>query len=112
LADPAGAHADLLVRLAASKPPRIALRPKPEDFADCARHVEDVIEACKAYLIGLIGYADENEQGSSIAKADVIGSIEAHLSDLAGEMSGTLDRLANRMIDEASGGNARRHHQY
>ena len=92
--------------------PRIAFRPKPEDFAGCARHSEDVIDACKAYLIELIGYADENEQGSSIAEADMIGSIEAHLSDLAGEMSGTLDRLANRMIDEASGGNARRHHRY
>jgi hypothetical protein len=71
-----------------------------------------VINACKAYLIGLVGYADENEQGSSIAEADLIGSIEAHFSDLAGETAGTLDRLADRMISEAYAAGARRHRQY
>ncbi len=108
--DLARAHADLLARLVASQPPRIALHPEPEHFSACARHVEHVIGACQGYLHALVDCAGENEQGSLIADADLIGSIEAHLSDLAGETAGTLDRVAEQMISERYGSaGARRH---
>jgi hypothetical protein len=110
LPDPARAHADLLSFLAASKPPRIAPDPDPDDFIASATHVVQVIAACKDYLFALVRHAEESEQGASIAEADLIGAVDAHLADLAGDIAGRFDAVAERMIDERYGSATRQRH--
>ena len=110
MSDPARAHADLLSFLAASKPPRLALDPDPDDFIASAVHVMDVIAACKDYLCALVRHAEENESGASIADADLIGAVDAHLADLAGDIAGRFDAVAERMIDERYGSATRQRH--
>jgi hypothetical protein len=97
------ARNDFIAGIAASKPHKIALDPDPEDFSVRAKHVEHVIDACKSYLTALVADAADNEPGSSIADADLVGTIDAHLCDLAGDITGTLEKVAERIASERYG---------
>jgi hypothetical protein len=98
--DIAKLHADFVMALAARKPAPIALEPAPEDFTARATCCEVLIDRFKLHLTALIEDAAENEPGSSIRDAELTSAIDAHLGDLGSDISGTLERIAERIRDE------------
>ena len=98
--DIAKAHADFVMGLAARKPSAIGLDPHPEDFTARALCCEALIDRVKAHLTALVEDAAENEPGASIRDAGLAASIDAHLSDLKGDIAGTLEQVAERIRDE------------
>jgi hypothetical protein len=105
--DIAKAHADFVMALAARKPCPIALYPAPEDFTARAICCETLIDRVKAHLTALIDDAAENEPGCAIRDAELTASIDAHLTDLKGDITGTLEQIAERMRDDRYDGCAR-----
>jgi hypothetical protein len=102
--DIAKAHADFVMALAARKPIAIGLDPHPEDFTARALCCEALIERVKVHLTALIEEAAENEPGSAIRDAELAASIDAHLSDLKGDITGTLEQVAEHIRDDRYGG--------
>ena len=98
--DIAKAHADFVMALAARKPCRIAIDPSPEDFTARAICCEALIDRVSRHLTALIEDAAENEPGAAIRDADLVSSIEAHLGDLKSDITGTFERIAERIRDE------------
>jgi hypothetical protein len=98
--DIAKAHADFVMALAARKPFVIALDPAPEDFTARAICCEALIDRVKVHLIALIEDAAENDPGRSIRDADLVASIDAHLGDLKSDISGTLEQVAERILND------------
>jgi hypothetical protein len=98
--DIAKAHADFVMGLAARKPIPIGLDPHPEDFTARALCCEALIDRVKAHLTALVEDAAQNEPGSSIRNAGLTSSIDAHLSDLKGDIAGTLEGVAEHIRDE------------
>ena len=96
----AKAHADFVMALAARKPRPIALEPEPEDFTDRAILCEELIERVKAHLTALVEDAAENDAEHLIRDARLAASIDAHLSDLKGDITGTLEQVAERLREE------------
>jgi hypothetical protein len=105
--DIAKAHADFVMALAARKPCPIALDPHPEDFTARAICCEALIDRVKIHLTALIDDAAENEPGRLIRDAALAASIDAHLGDLKGDITGTLDQVAERLRDQHYDGCAR-----
>jgi hypothetical protein len=93
-------HADFVMALAARKPAPIALEPAPEDFTARAVCCEALIDRVKDYLTALVEDAAQNEPGRSIRDAELAASIDAHLSDLKGDITGTLEKIAERIRDD------------
>jgi hypothetical protein len=98
--DLAKAHADFVMALAARKPCPIALDPHPEDFTARAMCCEALIDRVKLHLTALIDDAAQNEPGRQIRDAELAASIDAHLTDLKSDITGTLDRVAERIRDD------------
>jgi hypothetical protein len=98
--DIAKAHADFVMALAARKPSAIGLDPHPEDFTARAQCCEALIDRVKAHLTALVEDAAENEPGASIRDAELAASIDAHLTDLKSDITGTLDQVAERIRDD------------
>jgi hypothetical protein len=103
-ADIAKAHADFVMALAARKPSPIALDPAPEDFTARAVCCEALIDRVKLHLTALIEDAEENEPGRHIRDAELSASIDAHLSDLKSDITGTLEQVAERIRDDRDDG--------
>ena len=99
--DIAKAHADFVMGLAARKPAAIGLDPEPEDFTARALCCEALIDRVKAHLTALVEDAAENEPGASIRDAGLSATIDAHLSDLKGDIAGTLEQVAERIRERA-----------
>jgi len=97
-------HADFVMALAARKPAVIAIDPAPEDFTARAICCETLIERVKLHLTALIEDAAENEPGRSIRDAALAASIDAHLDDLKGDITGTLEQIAERIRDDCYDG--------
>ena len=97
------AHNDLIAQFAARKPHRIVLDPDPEDFLRRARDLDDALSACLRYLVALIADAGSHEPGAAIRDADLIGTLEGQFCDLAGDIVGTLETVAERIADERYG---------
>jgi hypothetical protein len=97
--DLAKAHADFVMALAARKPCPIALEPAPEDFAARAICCENLLDRMKVHLTALIEDAAQNEPGCLIRDAELAASIDAHLTDLKGDITGTLEQVAERIHD-------------
>jgi hypothetical protein len=93
-------HADFVMALAARKPAPIALEPAPEDFTARAICCEALIDRFKLHLTALIEDAAENEPGCCIRDAELTSAIDAHLGDLRGDITGTLEQIAERIRDE------------
>ena len=93
-------HADFVMALAARKPAPIALEPAPEDFAARAICCENLLDHVKVHLTALIEDAAQNEPGCLIREAELAASIDAHLSDLKGDITGTLEQVAERIRDD------------
>ena len=102
--DLAKAHADFVMALAARKPCPIALDPHPEDFTARAICCEALIDRMKVHLTALIDDAAQNEPGCHIRDAELAASIDAHLTDLKSDITGTLDQVAERIRDDRYGG--------
>src|ERR1700686_5348013 len=88
--DIAKAHGDFVMALAARKPCPIALDPAPEDFTARAICCEALIDRVKLHLTALIDDAAQNEPGCQIRDAELAASIDAHLTDLKSDITGTL----------------------
>jgi hypothetical protein len=98
--DIAKAHADFVMALAARKPAAIALEPAPEDFTARAICCEALIDRMKVHLTALIEDAAQNDSGRLIRDAELAASIDAHLTDLKSDITGTLEQVAERIRDE------------
>jgi hypothetical protein len=98
--DIAKAHADFVMALAARKPCPIAIDPEPEDFTARAICCEALLDRVKIHLTALIEDAAQNDSGRLIRDAELTASIDAHLSDLKSDITGTLDQVAERILDE------------
>jgi hypothetical protein len=98
------AHADFVMALAARKPTRIPREPNPEDFTARAICCEALIERMAAYLTALIEDAADNDCGGFIRDAELVATIDAHLGDLKSDITGTLERIAERLRDDRYGG--------
>jgi hypothetical protein len=105
--DIAKAHADFVMALAARKPSPIALEPAPEDFTARAVCCEALIDRVKLHLTVLIEDAAENDPGRHIRDAELAASIDAHLTDLKSDITGTLEQVAERIRDDRYDGCAR-----
>ena len=98
------AHADFVMALAARKPSRIPREPDPEDFTARAICCEALIERMAAHLTTLIEDAADNDCGGFIRDAELVATIDAHLGDLKSDITGTLERIAERLRDDRYGG--------
>ena len=96
----AKAHADFIMALAARKPHPIGLDPHPEDFTARAVCCEALIERVKLHLTALIEEAAENDSARLIRDAGLAATIEAHLTDLKSDITGTLEQVAERIRDD------------
>ena len=105
--DIAKAHADFVMALAARKPCPIALDPHPEDFTARAVCCEALLDRVKLHLTALIDDAARNEPGCAIRDAELTASIDAHLTDLKSDITGTLEGIAERIRDDRYDGCAR-----
>ena len=94
------AHADFVMAMAARPPSPIALEPDPEDFTARAICCEDLIERVTTHLTALIEDAAENEPGNAIRDAELPAAIAASLGDLKSDITGTFERIAERIRDE------------
>lgn len=93
-------HADLVARIAGASVQPIPLEPAPEDFTRRALVAELVLSAVKAHLTKLVEDVANNDPSSIMRDADLVRSIDAHLSDLAGDIAGTLNQVAERLIED------------
>ena len=98
--DIARQHADFVMALAARKPIAIALDPAPEDFTARAICCEALLDRVKDHLTALIDEAAENDPGCCIRDAELTATIDAHLSDLKSDITGTLAQVAERIRDD------------
>src|SRR5882757_1409518 len=98
--DIAKAHADFVMALAARKPIAIGLDPHPEDFTARALCCEALIDRVKLHLTALIEDAAQNDPGRLIRDAALARSIDAHLSDLKSDITGTLARVAEHILED------------
>jgi len=96
----AKAHADFVMALAARKPCPFALEPAPEDFSARAVLCEELLERVKVHLSALIEEAAENDAAQLIREARIVQSIDAHLGDLSGDITGALEQAAERLREE------------
>ena len=103
----AKAHADFVMAIAARKPIPIALEPEPEDYTARAVLCEELIDRVKVHLSALVEEAAENDAGLIIREARLTQSIDAHLGDLAGDITGTLEQVAERLREERYDGCSR-----
>jgi hypothetical protein len=98
--DIAKAHADFVMALAARKPAAIALEPHPEDFTARAMCCEALIDRVRLHLTALIEDAAQNDPSRHIRDAELAASIDAHLGDLKSDITGTLEQVAERILDD------------
>jgi hypothetical protein len=98
--DIAKLHADFVMALAARKPVPIALEPAPEAFTDRAICCEALIDRVRLHLTALVAEAAENEPGRAIRDAELTEAIDAHLGDLKGDITGTLEQVAERIGED------------
>jgi hypothetical protein len=98
--DIAKAHADFVMALAARKPAVIALEPAPEDFTARAVCCEALIDRVRVHLAALIEDAAQNDPSRLIRDAELGASIDAHLGDLKSDITGTLEQVAERILDD------------
>ncbi|HLH96320.1 MAG TPA: hypothetical protein VKW08_14495 [Xanthobacteraceae bacterium] len=96
----AKAHADFVMALAARKPCPFTLEPAPEDFTARAVLCEELIDRVRTHLSALVEEAAENDAAQLIREARLTQSIDAYLGDLAGDITGTLEHVAERLREE------------
>jgi hypothetical protein len=78
----------------------IAIEPAPEDFTARAVCCEALIDRVRLHLTALVEEAAENDPGRHIRDAELTASIDAHLTDLKSDITGTLEQVAERIRDD------------
>jgi hypothetical protein len=86
------AHAEFVASLAGHAPRLILVDPDAVDLEDRADHFENVLSAVSAYLAVIL----EDTAQNSLGGLDLV-HIEAVLSDLASEVTGTIRHVADSM---------------
>lgn len=81
----------------------IPVTPSPSDFTTRALRAELLLSIVRTTLIKLVTEATENDHTNIMKDADLVRSIDAHLSDLAGDISGALHQVAERLIADNYG---------
>lgn len=94
------AHAEFVMGLAAHKPRPFPLEPHPEDFSARAVCCESLIEQVTAHLTTLVDEAADNDALGLIQDAGLVETIDAHLGDLKSDITGTLERVAERILED------------
>jgi hypothetical protein len=94
------AHAEFVMALATRKPVPMGIEPGPGDFTARAVCCENLLDRVKVHLTELIADAAENEPGNLIRDAELAASIEAAFGDLKSDITGTFERIAERISDE------------
>jgi hypothetical protein len=74
--------------------------PSPEDFTRLATLAELVLSGAKEALTRIVREAAENDPTALLQDANLVATIDAHLSDLAGDVAGTLNQVAERLLEE------------
>jgi hypothetical protein len=80
--------------------PPIPVYPSPEDFTRLATLAELVLSGAKEALTRIVREAAENDPTAIMQHADLVATIDAHLSDLAGDIAGTLNQVAERLLED------------
>jgi hypothetical protein len=66
-----------------------------------------VLSGAKEALTRIVREAAENDPTALVQDAGLIATIDAHLSDLAGDIAGTLNQVAERLLEDRYDGLAR-----
>jgi hypothetical protein len=80
--------------------PPIPAYPSPEDFTRRATMAELVLSGAREVLTKIVREAAENDPTAIMQHADLVATIDAHLSDLAGDIAGTLNQVAERLLED------------
>ncbi len=80
------------------------VEPAAHDFTALSIRCEAVIGAVKGFLLQAVEHAAANEPGNEVRDAELAASIDAHLTDLSGDITGTLERIAQRVREDRYGG--------
>jgi hypothetical protein len=96
--DVAASHAALVAHIAGARVSRLRLYPAPEDFTARAVAADAILAAVKEHLTTLV--RDTAPHSSEIDGEELARTIDAHLSDLSGDIAGTFDRAAVALTDE------------
>jgi hypothetical protein len=97
-------YADLVAALSGRVPLPIPREPDPEDFTARAICCETLIDGMAAHLNALIEDAAGNDASGLIRDAELVETIDAQLGDLKGDITGMLERIAERLREERYGG--------
>jgi hypothetical protein len=87
--------------------PPIPVYPSPEDFTRRATMAELVLSGAREVLTRIVREAAENDPTAIMQDAGLIATIDAHLSDLAGDIAGTLNQVAERLLEDRYEGRPR-----
>jgi hypothetical protein len=91
------AHADFIAALAGLRPWPIPLFADASDLEDRADHLKEVLGTLSAYLTTILDDTAQNIPGGLDLR-----QIDALLSDLTSEVSGTLQRAADVLAEEVA----------
>jgi hypothetical protein len=92
-------HAALVAAIAHAAVPPLPLEPSPGDFAARGLAATTMLSSVKEYLRQLVDDATENDPTTIMRDAELIESIDAHLSDLASDIAGTFAKVAERIVE-------------
>ena len=87
------AHAEFVATLAGHPPWPIPLDPDATDLEDRADHLKEVLNALSVYVTAVLDNTAQNVPGGLDLRY-----IDALLSDLASDVTGTIQRAADAMV--------------
>lgn len=96
-----------ITRIHPDRLPPIPVSPDPSDFTSRAVWVELKISILQAELLAAVMEVEEHDTTNTVRDAELARSIDAHLSDLAGDIGGVFRRVAEQLIDDRYGSCAR-----
>jgi hypothetical protein len=93
------AHAEFAATLAGNPPRPVLLYADVSDLEDRADHLEKVIDAVSVYLTAIL-----DDTAQNIPSGLDLRQIDARLSDLTTDVTGTSQRAADAMAENMAGG--------
>lgn len=77
----------------------IPVRSRPSDFTALATKVSLILSLVEAYLVETVKEAATNDETVTIDEEELIREVKAHLGDVSDEIVGSLNQIAQSMID-------------